>query len=170
MNSILRICAVIGACLSLLHAQDAPKAPVQGGATVRTMTSDEMFQWFDANSDGVVSREEILAKPLTKTASSTANLKMADNLMKKDADSDGKISKKEWTAAGDKAAEGRFATFDANSDGTITKEEFLANPAFKNLPDKAESFFKGYDKNGDARITKEEWMAAAKAKPAAPAK
>lgn len=88
------------------------------------VTKDEMlakapgFDHMDANHDGVVTADEVKALP-----ASTKHPGIANFIKKFDADNDGKVTKQEWDAK-------RTAAFDAadkNHDGAIDKEEFTAS-------------------------------------------
>jgi hypothetical protein len=93
---------------------------------------DKMFQKFDANSDGSFTREEATASAEAwrkkaaetgKTVSPERQAKHKDRAEKMfndlDADKNGKITKAEFNAGGDKM----FARMDVNGDGKIVKGE-----------------------------------------------
>src|SRR3954468_20815252 len=122
MKTMLTVCAFTLCITPVLRAQDTPKPPGQQ-PKISTMTSDETFRSYDANHDGFLTRDEILAKSVGKTASDAVKNRIADTFMKKDLDGDGKISKEEWDVAGRKANEAAFARLDSDKDGFITKEE-----------------------------------------------
>lgn len=76
------------------------------------------FDHMDTNKDGVVTADEIKALP-----ASTKHPQMGGNFMAKfDTDKDGKVTKQEWDAK-------RTAGFDAadkNHDGVIDKDEYTS--------------------------------------------
>ncbi|MGE0151385.1 MAG: EF-hand domain-containing protein [Reyranellaceae bacterium] len=93
---------------------------------------DKMFQKLDANSDGAFTKEEATASAEAwrkkaaeagRTASPEREAKHKERAEKMfndlDLDKDGKISKAEFNAAGEKL----FARFDTNGDGKIVKGE-----------------------------------------------
>ncbi len=86
-------------------------------------------------------------------------LAIAAGVIAADAKGDGKGKGK---GKGDPAK--AFARLDTNGDGKLSKEEFLASPAAKKDPAKAEQTFGKRDKNGDGFLSQEEFAPAKKAK------
>lgn len=75
------------------------------------------FDHMDVNKDGVVTADEVKALP-----ASTKHPAVGNFIKKFDADNDGKVTKQEWDA---KRAAG-FDMADKNHDGSIDKEEFTS--------------------------------------------
>ncbi len=100
------------------------------------------FSLLDANHDGVVTRDELRAAPMTRFA-------------KLDANGDGKVTAAEIDAAIKKRLVRRvpgtryrmLARMDANGDGVVTSDEIMQ---------KRMRLFARADRNGDGKVTKEE--------------
>jgi Ca2+-binding EF-hand superfamily protein len=155
MKTIAVLCSAALSLTLALNAQNAPKSSAK--TPPKTMTADETFRWYDDNNDGAITREEFIAKPLMPGAPPTMVNSIADTLMKKDANGDGKVSKEEWDAAGRKSNEARFNMLDGNKDGFLSKEEALT--FFKGDASKADPMIKGLDKDADGKVSKAEWLA-----------
>jgi len=87
------------------------------------VTKDELlakapgFDHFDTNKDGVVTADEVKALP-----ASTKHPAVGNFIAKFDSDKDGKVTKQEWDA---KRAAG-FDAADKNHDGSIDKDEYTS--------------------------------------------
>ena len=88
------------------------------------VTKDELlakapgFDHMDTNKDGVVTADELKALP-----ASTKHPQMGGNFMAKfDSDKDGKVTKQEW----DTKRSAGFDMADKNHDGSIDKDEFTS--------------------------------------------
>jgi Ca2+-binding EF-hand superfamily protein len=88
------------------------------------VTKDELlakapgFDHMDTNKDGVVTADELKALP-----ASTKHPQMGGNFMAKfDTDKDGKVTKQEW----DTKRTAGFDAADKNHDGSIDKDEFTS--------------------------------------------
>jgi hypothetical protein len=139
----------------VLQAQTVPSLTVPGQGKIRS--HGDLFDRFDANADGFVAREEILAKGVQPPAVPSATpppelVKLADSILSLDIDGDKKVSKKEW-----QLDVLRFDRLDINADGTVVVEELVKVSGKK---ESGEGLFKHFDANTDGKVSKEEWKAA----------
>lgn len=127
------LAALAGAC-GMAQAQDHQDGPGRGG----------LFQRFDTNHDGTVTRQEFDAQ-------------RAANFAQLDANHDAQLSRDEmragfqhamWSRHGRHGNRGgMLARADANHDGNITRDEFLARP---------EQMFDRLDKDHNGTISSAE--------------
>ncbi len=100
------------------------------------------FAALDKNGDGVISRDEVAARPRL--------VKMFDKL---DTNKDGVLSKDEMKAAKEKMHDRHMARMDTDRDGKISRAEAASHP-------KLAKNFDRIDTNGDGYLSKEELTAA----------
>lgn len=114
---------------------------------------EEIFQAFDDNGDGFVSKDELIQDQLER-AGGLVGWTSADEIMTRmDANKDGKLSKEEWQ--GTKALWDRLGP---SKEGFVTKEQLERHLAYlQGILLAANDFVQRYDKNGDRRVTREEF-------------
>jgi Ca2+-binding EF-hand superfamily protein len=103
-------------------------------------SADKLIERFDANKDGKLETDEVPER-------------IADKLMRADADGDGVLTKDELEKAGQKlggggGADELFKALDKNADGVLTQDE---------VPEKLAMRIAAADADGDGKITKEEF-------------
>ena len=129
---------VAGLSPSTGDAQPAGQATDAGWDTGKR--GQKMMNWFDANKDGTITREEFIAAHESRFTAA-------------DPDGSGEITLERWleTRQGQgyrsDRAEARFKQLDANNDGVLTREEMMQT---------AESRFAQMDRDGDGVITADE--------------
>jgi hypothetical protein len=85
----------------------------------------------------------------------------APDEMRADTDGDGRVSRAEFEAAGDKRANAWFDKLDLNKDGYITPDEMkqARETRIGNIQAKMDERFKAADSNGDGQLSLEEVQA-----------
>lgn len=85
----------------------------------------------------------------------------AHDEMRADKDGDGRVSRAEFTAAGDQRANDWFDKLDLNKDGYITPDEMqkARETRHENMKAKMDERFKDADANGDGQLSLEEVQA-----------
>ncbi len=112
-------------------------------ATMKNRHGQHAMQHLDKNGDGLISREETIAKP-----------RLVQHFDELDTNKDGSLSKDELKAGHRKVRQARFAKIDQNNDGHISLPE-----AESSAPMLAKHFTT-IDTNGDGFLTPEELQAA----------
>jgi len=114
---------IAGALTLVLAVPAVAQAPMGPMAKADFMTRGKaQLEAFDANHDGSVSREELVAA-ITKQMGSPPPPAMVDGIMgNMDTDHDGKITMAEAVAR----QSAMFDRMDANHDGSVTPEEMMA--------------------------------------------
>ena len=111
------IAGVLALGLGLPVAAQAPAGALSKGDFM--VQAKAQFDGLDADHDGAVSRDELIAM-ITKQAGSAPPAAVIDSFMgMMDANHDGKISTDEWAAV----QGATFDRIDANHDGTLTPDE-----------------------------------------------
>lgn len=129
----------------------------------RRRLETEKFKVADLNGDGIVDPTEMPALFFPHAHDGVLHVIVQDELRRKDANGDGKLSKKEWQEVG---AEGdgdetlEFAKVDANGDGLLDQDELKALESGRFYTDEAmKAYFKLADKDVDGQMTAEELLA-----------
>jgi Ca2+-binding EF-hand superfamily protein len=139
---VFSILTVLGTSVAFnAFAQTIPATPAASSAPPANMKGHG-FAALDKNSDGVISRDEVAARP-----------KLAKMFDKLDSNKDGVLSKDEMKAAHAKLAERHFFKMDTDRDSRISRTEAAGHPRL------AENFDR-IDTNGDGFLSKEELVAA----------
>lgn len=103
------------------------------------------FAMLDTNGDGTLGGGEL--KPSSQAA--PAGPTLADTFNQLDADHNGRLTGKEWTAG-----TSELDRMDHNHDGAVTRDEFLNLDRQRT---RLEGLFRMMDKNRDGRISRAEW-------------
>lgn len=104
-------------CLVMLALLALPAAALaQMGSSKSGMVAVATFKSLDRDGDAGLSRSELLARGREKGAKALFTLL--------DADSDGRLSLKEFNGSGSGPLLGRFDAYDANKDGFVARWEF----------------------------------------------
>lgn len=135
---IFSILTVLGTSVAFNAFAQTPPATMKGHG----------FAVLDKNGDGVISRDEVAAKP-----------KLAKMFDKLDTNKDGVLSKDEIKAGKEKMHDRHMAKIDTDRDGKISRAEAASHPKL------AENFDR-IDINGDGYLSKDELKAAHKARAA----
>ena len=125
-TSVLLAAAVLAASGTANAAERSPRPDPWDDATVSRADAEaksaQQFDTLDANHDGVLSDDELAAmRPAGAGRDRPMGGGMGGGMMSRmlDADGDGKITRAEFIAAGQR----RFDMADANHDGQLTKAE-----------------------------------------------
>ncbi|MFG2135101.1 EF-hand domain-containing protein [Streptomyces sp. NPDC048751] len=149
----------------------------------QTAAQKLVFAMLDADGDGIVSREEYMAR--TRNVARAMGLKEDDRLVvtartlgerawaSMDADGDGKMTSDEYAAwAGAEAFDtvcapvlgALFDLADTDHDGALGLSEFTAlRTALNNPATNAEAAFTALDTDGDGRISRDDYIASIRA-------
>jgi lipopolysaccharide biosynthesis regulator YciM len=153
-RNLILACAAIAAATAA-SAQTAPK-PIARADYIKTV--DARFNVVDANHDGKVTRDEIIAQQQRDLASGKARLtaQLQEAFKRLDTNKDGKLSLDEFMATAPairttETADQMLQKFDANHDGKVTADEFRTPEVAK---------FNRVDTNHDGVVTPEEMKAA----------
>ncbi|MFF1555908.1 EF-hand domain-containing protein [Streptomyces sp. NPDC058279] len=144
---------------------------------------DRIFRMLDVDGDGVISRQEYLARP--RRAAKQLGRDAGDPLVSKalslhervfasmDANGDGMVTFEEYAAwAGAEAFEdvcrealgSLFDLADTDGDGTLDRTEFARlREVLGNSADNAAEAFDALDSDGDGRIDRDEYLTAIRA-------
>lgn len=106
---------------------------------------ERMFNQADANSDGVLTRDELRASVAAKFASM-------------DSDANGQISRDEMKAERDAMRNARFAALDSDGNGTLSAGEMTARMQDR-MAQRMQRRIERLDTNGDGQISQEEMEA-----------
>jgi Ca2+-binding EF-hand superfamily protein len=140
---VFSILTVLGTSVAFnAFAQTTPATPAAASSAPPATMKGHGFAALDQNSDGVISRDEVAARP-----------KLAKMFDKLDTNKDGVLSKDEMKVAHAKLAERHFFKMDTDRDGRISRTEAAGHPKL------AENFDR-IDTNGDGFLSKEELVAA----------
>jgi len=151
---LILACAAM-ALSSAAAAQTAPK-PISRADYVKTV--DARFNVIDANHDGKVTRDELVAQQQRELANGKALIskKLQEQFRQLDTNKDGKLSIEEFLAGAPavrtaETPDQLLQALDTNHDGKVTPDEFRT-------PNMAK--FNRVDANHDGIVTPEEMKAA----------
>lgn len=140
---VFSILTVLGTSAAFnAFAQTPPATPAAASSASPAPMKGHGFAALDINGDGVISRDEVAARP-----------KLAKMFDKLDTNKDGVLSKDEMKAAKAKMHDRQMARMDTDRDGKISRTEAAGHPKL------AENFGR-IDTNGDGFLSKEELAAA----------
>jgi Ca2+-binding EF-hand superfamily protein len=125
MKKILFATAALAALTasSVGMAQRGPQGPVTRDAYLASQK--ERFEAMDANHDGVVTKDELVAQMTARMGEAPPPERVDAMFKMLDADGDGKAT----AAEAETAAAARFTALDSDHDGTLTPDERRAGMA-----------------------------------------
>jgi len=145
-----------GAIFDMIKKEDLKIFGLKEGKT--GLKSDDVFNYFDVNHDGVITRDEFISRVRESPIEHNRHV-MLDLFEKYDKDKDGKLSVSEvweWHKSGrvnipyeGKTSSDFFRALDKNQDGVITQDELLE---YLNRATLRELFLK-YDEDHDGKLT-----------------
>jgi Ca2+-binding EF-hand superfamily protein len=148
MERTMKFSKLVFSILTVLGTSVAFNAFAQTSPAAPAAMKGHGFAALDKNGDGVISRDEVAARP-----------KLAKMFDKLDTNKDGVLSKDEMKAAKEKMHDRHMARMDTDRDGKISRAEAASHPRL------AENFDR-IDTNGDGFLSKDELKAAHKARAA----
>ncbi|MGW0532447.1 EF-hand domain-containing protein [Streptomyces sp. NPDC003032] len=163
--------------------QTSAPSTASATATATATAKGHIFTMLDVDGDGVISRQEYLARPLR--AATALGRDQDDRLVvaalaahervfaSMDADGDGRVTFEEYAAwAGGEAFDdvcrqalgSLFDLADTDADGNLDRARFTRlRAALGNQADNADSAFDALDTDGDGRVSRDEYLASIRA-------
>lgn len=122
-------------------------------------TTEDNVRVADANSDGFLSKDEFLWLLRPDKNESVLAVALRDALAEVDSDSNGKVSRSEFDAAGN--ADLDFKALDLNGDGSLSAEEYTPlQTGHHHTKITLERIIEVADENKDGNMTAAEWIKA----------